>query len=424
MAISPKFALKKLLTWCSGMRKPRPPIPPMQPEKEKPAANGHGSLREGEKKGEEPPKATTPKESTPTKYKNPLPPSPVTQRTPSAKTPSPSSSATLTATPKSHPVATSPRPRPNDNQTSKTLMDTSLNLKRRRDSGEGLVKKKLCKDPKPQPQQQPQQDQSPTQEPVSHQQETHPTLPQIQTHPTPPQTQPTPPQNHPTPPQKHSINPPLTLPEPFHSLPLPSLSLSLILIVLGLIQRTGFNTKQATHGAECSHSLSPNKDNIQESVALCSLDLEAISDFQLRKTLKPLLDQEKYANKCQIHLTLGLHPWWSPSSARLAAEPRVCGYSWRRLAKPTLAWGWWNWSTPPRKKMLSYCAGRVPIYVLQSFKGAVPHWCWRSVQGWPSYEWTRHRLPETGRWYFHPEDFRTIVDTELVRGPESHSEFC
>ena len=35
------------------------------------------------------------------------------------------------------------------------------------------------------------------------------------------------------------------------------------------------------------------KENIQEAVDLYSTDLESISDFQLQKTLKPLLDLEK-----------------------------------------------------------------------------------------------------------------------------------
>ena len=43
--------------------------------------------------------------------------------------------------------------------------------------------------------------------------------------------------------------------------------------------------------------------------------------------------------------------------------------------------------------------------LLQVIKGAVPIGCRRSVQGWPSYNWARHRFFETGRWHPHPWGF-------------------
>ena len=71
----------------------------------------------------------------------------------------------------------------------------------------------------------------------------------------------------------------------------------------------------------------------------------------------------------------------------------MCGNSWLRLAKPTPAWGWRNWSNPPWKNILcrdgtDFCSP----FILQSYKGAVPYGCWNC-------HWTRHRLPETSRWY-------------------------
>ena len=36
-----------------------------------------------------------------------------------------------------------------------------------------------------------------------------------------------------------------------------------------------------------------NKKQFETAVALCSTDYESISDFQLRKKLKPLLDLDK-----------------------------------------------------------------------------------------------------------------------------------
>ena len=44
-------------------------------------------------------------------------------------------------------------------------------------------------------------------------------------------------------------------------------------------------------------------------------------------------------------------------------------------------------------------------FILQITKGAVPHGCWRSVQGRLSNHWTRHQLPETGRWHPHSWGF-------------------
>ena len=35
--------------------------------------------------------------------------------------------------------------------------------------------------------------------------------------------------------------------------------------------------------------------------------------------------------KCQIHWTLGVHPWWPPSFAQLEAIPTTYGSSWRTL---------------------------------------------------------------------------------------------
>ena len=171
-------------------------------------------------------------------------------------------------------------------------MDITLNLKRRRDSGEGQIKKHF-KTPKPQPQQQPQQEKSPSKEQVPHQ----------QTH-----SHPTPPPNHPTPSQNHPTSPPLAPPEPFH--PLPILSLLQLHTELSkrprFSPRTGCNAAQQKKlGVELSQSRLLKTGNIQEAVALCSTDLESISDFQLRKALKPLLDLEKIRKKkCRILSTL------------------------------------------------------------------------------------------------------------------------
>ena len=100
---------------------------------------------------------------------------PSTQETPSASSHPASQDATATSLGSK------------DNLTSQeTHMDTTLNLKRRRYSGEGQAKNNF-KAPKLQPQEQPQQEKSPTQEQDPHQQahsypQTYPT--HTQTHPT------------------------------------------------------------------------------------------------------------------------------------------------------------------------------------------------------------------------------------------------
>ena len=103
-----------------------------------------------------------------------------------------------------------------------------------------------------------------------------------------------------------------------------------------------------------------------------------------------------------------MHARWSHSSTGLAAELRVWGNSGRRLAKPTPAWGLWNRSTPPWKNV-DILYGNGPDlcspFILQSSKDLVFHGCWKSVQRWSSYHWTRHLLTEPGLWYPHPQGF-------------------
>ena len=86
----------------------------------------------------------------------------------------------------------------------------------------------------------------------------------------------------------------------FSTLSLFRLSFSLIQnsqTVLRLTLRTGCNAaqKNTLETQQRTQSVSPtlNKHNIYEVLALCSMDPEAISDFQFWKMLKPLFDQEK-----------------------------------------------------------------------------------------------------------------------------------
>ena len=87
------------------------------------------------------------------------------------------------------------------------------------------------------------------------------------------------------------------------------------------------NTKTQTWRRAKSLVQAERKDPIYEAVTPCSTKIVKISDFQFQKTLKPLLNLKKSGKSLEVH------PWWSPSSARLADELRESGTSWIRLSK-------------------------------------------------------------------------------------------
>ena len=77
-------------------------------------------------------------------------------------------------------------------------------------------------------------------------------------------------------------------------------------------------------------------EQYRKAVAFCTVGLDSVTDFQLRKLLKPLLDLEKIQKKEYVILwTLRVQPWWPLSSARLAIVPRAYGSSWIRFVRPT-----------------------------------------------------------------------------------------
>ena len=95
-----------------------------------------GHSKKEEENGEELPKALAPKESTPTKAKTPSPPSLVTQRIPSTKTPSTQETPQASSYPATQEATSATSPRSKDNLTSQeTAIDITLNLKRRKDGG-------------------------------------------------------------------------------------------------------------------------------------------------------------------------------------------------------------------------------------------------------------------------------------------------
>ena len=64
---------------------------------------------------------------------------------------------------------------------------------------------------------------------------------------------------------------------------------------------------------------------------------------------------------------------------------------------------------PSLKRLQSFFFGLGPNlcspFTLQIAKASVPHECGWTVQRWPSYHWTRHRLPEVCRQHPHPWGF-------------------
>ena len=144
-------------------------------------------------------------------------------------------------------------------------------------------------------------------------------------------------------------------------------------------------------------------------MTLCSMDLEAISDFLLRTTLKLLIDREKIKKKV-----------FNPFNFRCA--PMVTTFirsggsrtqnMWKFLEKAS--------QTDAGVRLLelehhNHCAGSVPIYVHPSFYRSLKVRYALDVGGVSRdgcYHRTWPRVPQTGRWHPHPEDFRAIVDTE------------
>ena len=115
-----------------------------------------------------------------------------------------------------------------------------------------------------------------------------------------------------------------------------------------------------------------NKDlkieQIRKAAALCSVELEAVGDFQLRKALKPLLSLAKVKN-----LNVA-NPVNFRSAAMVTTFVRSAGDHTRGV------WKFLNTACQTDtgmklaeleqsslKKYLPYCAGRVPIFVHPSF---------------------------------------------------------
>ena len=269
--------------------------------------------RKKEKKGNLPKAAfstSSSKEKTPTQEK-PLNPTLVTlESTPAAPEPatetttepkSPYKSAAFSPAPPSK-VSKKEKKKPAAER-EETSMETIVNLKKRRDSGEGYFKKDL------------QQHSSPTRPLGEH------ILYGATTSPLPtPQILST-----------TTTSPSTTNKSTSDSIS--TLTYPLLLLLSRILPQKPVSIRSETHlphnkpTQRRTKSVSPemNEENVENAAALCSVDPEVIGDFQIRKALKPLLNFENIKEKRVSNP-------WPPSSAGLVTETIKYGSSCRRLA--------------------------------------------------------------------------------------------
>ena len=294
-----------------------------------------------------------------------------------AKKPKKTATPKKPATPKT-PTAPSPKKKKTTTKTYEE-METSTNLKRRRDSGEGAAKK-LCPGKTPPEAGPSSQPSPPVPSPLS-------PLPSP-TFPPPKITLPSPPQQMaPLSPQqelflkKHYRPYKIPLPRSqsaeraqpsglARTPSLPSLSptdfSSQELFPAMISPKTKPQTEKRKHTQELTIG------QMQRAAALCSAELEAVGDFQLRKALKPLARLEK------IHDLKVSNPTNFRSAAMVTTFVRSAGDRtkgvWKYLSTVCqtdtgikLA----ELEHSSLKKCITYCAGRVPILVHPSLYRAL-----------------------------------------------------
>ena len=161
----------------------------------------------------------------------------------------------------------------------------------------------------------------------------------------------------------------------------------------------------------------------RKAVAFCTIGPESVVDYQLRKLLKPLLDQEKVQKK-KISNPLKFNSAAMVTTFIRAAGDRTKGV-WQFLdtvrqtdAGVKLA----ELEHSSLRRCLPFCAGRVPILVHPSL--------YRSLKvrypldvGVVSRDGRANTELGTGSLrqavgILTPEDFRPIVSTDWVSGPE------
>ena len=299
------------------------------------------------------------------------------QTTAAAKKPKKTATPKKPAAPKT-PTAPSPKKK---GQKTKTYeeMETSTNLKRRRDSGEGAAKK-LCPEKTP-------PEAGPSSQPSPPVPSPLPPLPSP-TFPPPKITLPSPPQQMaPLSPQQELFfkkhHRPYKIPLPrsqsaeraqpsglARTPSLPSLSptdfSSQELFPAMISPKTKPQTEKRKHTQELTIG------QMQRAAALCSAELEAVGDFQLRKALKPLARLEKI-NDLKISNPANFRSAAMVTTFVRSAGDRTKGV-WKYLSTVCqtdtgikLA----ELEHSSLKKCITYCAGRVPILVHPSLYRAL-----------------------------------------------------
>ena len=392
----------------------------------------------------EPPAAVTTQEkaATPTTKKGPQTPTP----------------KTTSSTPVSPTLA---KKKKKKNKEDHESMETTTNLKRRRDSGEGAAKK-VCAGPSSTddplegpsnayPQKQPLPQQVPMQAPLMAPLPPPPTLPllpmvppqhcipqnappeplqppQYIQPPLPPPQSPQPPLPTETPPfqpqlknfRRHQIvhtrrAQSLERPSPqkiARSLSLPSLSpiSSPELFPERTPIPTNPQTTSSQHEKEAANSADTEKDQQLKAKHLCTVGAEAVTDHQLKKMLKPLLQLEK-VDKKKVNNPFNFKGAAMVTTFIRSAGDRTKGV-WKFLdtVRQTdtgvkLA----ELEHPSLKRCLPFCAGRVPIFVHPSFYRALKVRFPLDVGGVSRDGRVNTELGtgslETGRWHPHPWGF-------------------
>ena len=293
-----------------------------------------------------------------------------------AKKPRKAATPKKPATPK---TPTAPSPKKKKKTTTKTHeeIETSMNLKRRRDSGEGAAKK-LCPEKTP-------PEAGPSSQPSPPVPSPLPPLPSP-TFPPPKITLPSPPQQMaPLSPQQE-----LFLKKHYrpYKIPLPRSQSAERAQPSGLartpslpsLSPTDFSSQELFPAMISPKRKSPTGKKKQEltigqmqrAAALCSAELEAVGDFQLRKALKPLASLEK------IHDLKVSNPANFRSAAMVTTFVRSAGDRTRGV------WKYLNTvcqtdtgiklaelEHSSLKKCITYCSGRVPILVHPSLYRAL-----------------------------------------------------
>ena len=297
------------------------------------------------------------------------------QTTAAGKKPKKAATPKKPATPKT-PTAPSPKKKKTTTKTSHEEMETTINLKRRRDSGEGAAKK-LCPEKTP-------PEAGPSSQPSPPAPSPLPPLPSP-TFPPPKITLPSPPQQMaPLSPQQELFFKKHHRP---YKIPLPRSQSAERAQPSGLartpslpsLSPADFSSQELFPAMISPKRKPPVKKNqdltigqMQRAAALCSAELEAVGDFQLRKALKPLARLEKI-NDLKISNPANFRSAAMVTTFVRSAGDRTKGV-WKYLStvcQTDTGMKLAELEHSSLKKCITYCAGRVPILVHPSLYRAL-----------------------------------------------------